>query len=265
MPRWFSFFRGNPGQPAEPASQGGVPYWVARVERDPGDPFARRRAGEELFHRGDHEGAIAHWLGAADLYLGAGEVLRSLTVLGPALRLDPQNGRARMRLGLIARRDATGSRVELDASHESARRGNAAALFATLSVSELAAVVTQLDVRRFVAGEILLREGENATAVSILMDGVVRILGRKDGRTSFELGLLRPEDLFGLASVLEAVPSAATLEAEIPGELLVWPGTALAALCGELPGLRGALEAFRRAAAAPRRFDGMAWRARARL
>jgi len=265
MPRWFSFFRGNTGPSQETASQGGVPYWVTRVERDPGDPFAGRRAGEELFRRGDHEGAIAHWLGAADLYLTAGEVLRSLTVLGPALRLDPQNGRARMRLGLIARRDSAGSRVELDAARESTRRGNAAALFATLSVGQLAAVVTQLDVRRFVAGEILLREGENASAVSILMDGVVKLVGRKGGRSSVELGLLRPEDLFGLASVLDGVPSAATLEAEIPGELLVWPRGAIEALCRELEGLRGALESFRRAAGAPRGFDGMAWRARARL
>src|SRR5947199_232272 len=144
MPRWFSFFKGDPGSTDGLASSGGNPYWVARVERDPGDPFARRRAGEELFRCGDHEGAIAHWLGAA--------------------------------------------------------------------------------------------------AVSILMDGVVRILGRKDGRSSVDLGRLRPEDLFGLASVLASVPSGATLEAEIPGELLVWPRAAVQVLCDELPSLRGALE-----------------------
>lgn len=45
--------------------------------------------------------------------------------------------------------------------------------------SALIDIVGQMSTRKFAAGEILLREGEMAEALAVVMDGVVRILGAK--------------------------------------------------------------------------------------
>jgi len=121
-------------------------------------------------------------------------------------------------------------------------------LFSDFSPADLVDIVGQMIVRRFVAGEILLREGEFAGAVSVLVEGVVRILGKNGARKAIRLGLLGPGDIFGAGSVLRGWASPATLAAENPGELLVWPRAALDAICSERPRLRDVLEAFQSAA-----------------
>ena len=235
MALWFSFFKGNseasaasgasPGSaiPSTPSGNG-LPRWVAQAEKNPGDPLVRRRAGEELERRGDSSGAVAQWLASADLYTAAGLPLKALAVLAAALRLDPTRDDVRARI----------ARLDLP-------------FFAELSAQEAEAVARHLEVRKFVAGEILLREKEVAGALSFLMDGVVRILARTHGPRPVKIGSLRPGDLFGLGSALDGIASVATLAAEEPGELLVWPRAALDAVCREMPGVRKALASFRSA------------------
>lgn len=278
MALWFSFFRGNPGSSADPLIGGGVPHWVSRVEKEPDDPFVRRRAGEELLRLGDPAGAMGHWLKAADLYLAAGCALRALGVLAPALRVDPASTDVRARLAAMAREQMAGApagssgsaedqgagearggghgcaevcchgRTPGESSSRLGRVGPSVPLFSEFEACDLETVAANLEVRQFVAGEILLRENEVAGGLAILIDGVVRILARTDGQRATKIGSLRPGDLFGLGSALDGLASAATLAAEEPGELLVWPRAALEAICRERPRLREVLDAFRRGA-----------------
>ena len=141
-----------------------------------------------------------------------------------------------------AEREKPGARSWPEEGYRSVR----VPLFSEMPSSALIDIVGQMSVRKFVAGEILLREGEMAEALAVVMDGVVRILGRNGGQRAVKLGMLRPGDCFGLGSVLRGLASQATLFAENPGEILVWPRAALEAICGQRPDLRETLEAFQR-------------------
>src|SRR5213593_2308436 len=102
MAHWFSICLGRTARQLGRAAAGGTSYWAARADAEPGNPLVRARAGDDLARRGDREGAIAHWLEAADLYLGLELPVRALATLGPLLRLDPQNSEAQARIATIA-------------------------------------------------------------------------------------------------------------------------------------------------------------------
>lgn len=252
MTRWTSLFSGRSREAVDASSRAKLPHWLARAEVEPREPFVRRRAGEELMRRGDIGGAISHWIEAADLYVAGGQPLKALAVLGLALRADATNESVRSRIAAFAldRSDPGGG----GGTNDAVTGGIGAAgrprvpLYSDLPAADLIDLARRLDARKFVAGEILLREGEVADGFSILVEGVVRILGR-NGRRAARIGQLGPGDFFGVTSLLAGITSVATLAAEIPGEILVLPRAALQSLLGERPQLREALDAFQRAAA----------------
>ena len=229
MSIWSALFNKRVDEPKRTASATSVPHWVARVAREPDDPVVRQHAAEVLARLGDVKGAIEQWLAASDLYLSSGCPVRALAVLGQALRADPSHEEVRNRIKKLGRPDGSDVRVPL---------------FSELPPSALLEVVGQMSVHKFVAGEILLREGEMAEALGVVMDGLVRVLGKNGGRKAVKIGMLRPGDFFGLRSILKGLASQATLFAENPGEILVWPRAALESLCGQRPDLRETLEAF---------------------
>src|SRR5262249_46271739 len=132
-----------------------------------------RLAGDELARRGDRAGAIRCWLAAADLYMRHGFAVRALAVLTDVVPLDPDNDEVRDRIANIARDETVERGADLAIR---ARLRAWTPLFSDFSQVDLTEIVRRMSVRRFAHGEVLLREGETAAALSVLMEGTVRIV-----------------------------------------------------------------------------------------
>lgn len=222
--------------------------WVLRAEEFPNDPLARHRAGEELARRGERAAAISQYLAAADLYLVQGFAVKALAVLGLASRLDPENDSVRTRIATIARDEDVPASQRGDITIRTRLRAWTP-LFSDFSRADLTDIVAQMSVRRFEANEILMKEGQVADALSVLVDGTVWILTVDGQGQPIEIGRLRPGDFFGEASVLRDLPSPATLRAASAGELLTWPRAAFEEISAGRPELRDMLERFHEARA----------------
>ncbi len=239
----WSLFKGQKESQGATAVFPSRDEWLLRSEEEPRDPIARQRAGDELSRRGERAGAIRQWLAAADLYMSQGFAVKAMAVLVGVLQTDPENDEVRMRIANIARDED----MPVDRGADLTIRTRLRAwtpLFSDFSRMDLTEIIRQMNVRRFEAGETLLREGEIARALSVIMEGSVRIVTRNAHDEEVVIGRLRNGDFFGESSVLLDLPTPATLLSEGQGELLVWPREAFDAICTVRPGLRGILERF---------------------
>lgn len=243
MSIWTSMFKGTPRAKGECGVVPSGDEWLMKAEENPRDPVARHRAGEELARRGDLAAATRSLLAAADLYMTQGFAVKAMAVLVAILQIDSENDDVRTRIANIARDEDLQVNRGADLTIRTRLRAWTP-LFSDFTRSDLTDIIRQMNVRRFEAGETLLEQGEVATALSVLMDGSVRILTKTPRGEIAEIGRLRHGDFFGESSVLLDLPTPATLEAESEGELLIWPRDAFDQMCGERPALRAVLERF---------------------
>ena len=88
-----------------------------------------------------------------------------------------------------------------------------APIFQHLSRSSLESVAKAAKVQRFSAGDVLVKEGQDATAFFVIVNGeaeVVKGLGRDD---AVALDKLRELDFFGEMALLDGFPRSASVRA----------------------------------------------------
>ena len=241
MSIWSSLFKGHKDEGGATGVLPSPEDWLLRAEDSPHDPLARQQAGDILAMRGETALAVHHWLAAADIYMSQGFAVKAMAVLVHVLQIAPDNDAVRMRIASIARDED----VPLNADLTIRTRLRAwTPLFSDISRADLTDIIKQMKVKQFVGGEVLLRQGEVASALSVLMEGSVRIVLTNARGEEVEIGRLRYGDFFGESSVLLDLPTPASLVSEGPGELLVWPREAFEAISSERPQLRAVLERF---------------------
>jgi Cyclic nucleotide-binding domain len=96
----------------------------------------------------------------------------------------------------------------------------ASSLFAGCSRARLLAVVRDLRVCRFSAGDVILTEGEAGTSLFLIAQGSVKVFVRSPHGRSFEVGRLQENEFFGEVSVISGRPRTASIVASAACELL---------------------------------------------
>jgi CRP/FNR family cyclic AMP-dependent transcriptional regulator len=94
-------------------------------------------------------------------------------------------------------------------------------IFAVLERGSLDALARAATVRRFVPGEMVMKEGDEAVSFYVVCQGqleAVKGLGRKEERV---VGTLNPGDFFGEMALLDGFPRATGVRAASDCECLV--------------------------------------------
>jgi CRP-like cAMP-binding protein len=95
------------------------------------------------------------------------------------------------------------------------------ALFSGMTLEQLRVLTTHLEEEHFLAGEVILYEGDFRQELYILFSGRVRIVKDYGGPHERTLVRLTPGDFFGEMAMFERAPRAATAVTEAEAELLV--------------------------------------------
>lgn len=94
-------------------------------------------------------------------------------------------------------------------------------LFEGLDDSVLERMARGSALRRYTAGEVLVRQGEPGDSLFVIRSGQVRVELRVDGGPSATLNRLGPNDFFGEMSLLTGEPRSASVIAETEAEVVV--------------------------------------------
>jgi CRP-like cAMP-binding protein len=119
----------------------------------------------------------------------------------------------------------------------------ASPLFVGFSEDELLAVIRELRLLTFEAGDIVVTEGEPGESVFILAVGTVKVFTRDPGGRSVALASLKEGGFFGEISALSGRSRTATVTVAAHSEMLELERAALDALDVSHPGVRVVLEA----------------------
>jgi CRP-like cAMP-binding protein len=95
-------------------------------------------------------------------------------------------------------------------------------VFRPFGRTERKAIIERFRSRDVAAGEVVIREGERSDGLYVILDGVVDVSKRRQGRPVLA-GQLREGDLFGEVSCLRKTPATATVTARRAGSLLRLP------------------------------------------
>jgi CRP-like cAMP-binding protein len=119
----------------------------------------------------------------------------------------------------------------------------ASPLFVGFSEDELLAVIRELRLLTFEAGDIVVTEGEPGESVFILAVGAVKVFTRDRGGRSVAIASLKEGGFFGEISALSGRSRTATITVAAHSEMLELQRAALDALDVSHPGVRVVLEA----------------------
>jgi len=96
-----------------------------------------------------------------------------------------------------------------------------APLFAGFGSAELKRLTRDLYPRQYRAGDVVLKEGEEAAGFYIVSSGQVEVVKNLGGPKETVLATLGPGDFFGETALLDGYPRTASIRALEDGECLV--------------------------------------------
>ncbi|HEY3254718.1 MAG TPA: cyclic nucleotide-binding domain-containing protein, partial [Polyangiaceae bacterium] len=93
-------------------------------------------------------------------------------------------------------------------------------LFGALSDEVLTHLSATLTVQTPESGEVVFREGDDASAMYVVLRGEMEVLKKSKRATEARVALLGPSDWFGEMSIVDIQPRSATVRALAPSRLL---------------------------------------------
>jgi CRP-like cAMP-binding protein len=93
-------------------------------------------------------------------------------------------------------------------------------LFGALGDDVLQHLANTLSVHAPAAGETVFHEGDEASAMFVVMSGEMEVLKKSKRKTEARVALLGPGDWFGEMSIVDIQPRSATVRALAPSRLL---------------------------------------------
>ena len=98
-------------------------------------------------------------------------------------------------------------------------------LFSFLSDDELATLLPSIKHRSYRAGSYILRAGEDADGLYLLLSGRVKLLLQRDDGRELMLYSLGPNEFFGEIGLIDGGPRSATIQAHDASEVLYVPAS----------------------------------------
>jgi CRP-like cAMP-binding protein len=108
-------------------------------------------------------------------------------------------------------------------------------IFRPLPENALEALAMRGQHRRYLAGEVLMRQGDASDVMHVVLTGGVRVEREQSGESNVLLAELGPNEVVGEMGVLDHAPRAATVTAIEPTETLELHATALAVVLIQHP------------------------------
>jgi ATP-binding cassette subfamily B protein len=115
-------------------------------------------------------------------------------------------------------------------------------LFRFLSDEQFAKVRPLLREEHYEFGNVIVREGEEADALYVLLSGRLRVVKTRENGEEIALAALRPGEGFGEAVLVAAGPRSATVRCSTAADVVRLPRAEFLALLAEHPEIKHALE-----------------------
>ncbi len=119
-------------------------------------------------------------------------------------------------------------------------------LFSDLEPSAFIQLLTRCALRRYEAGELVVRQGDPGSSFFVLGSGSVRVFRRGETGEVVELARLAEGAFFGEMALLSDAPRSASVEAAEQVEILEFPAAVLRELVTEQPSAKRAVDRFTR-------------------
>jgi len=108
-------------------------------------------------------------------------------------------------------------------------------LFSHLSLDELSAIASQTQVVSYLAGEIVVREGEPGDELYALLEGGVDVVINHGSSEERRVNRLSAPDCFGELSILDGSPRSATIIVRSDARMIALPGNLLRDILRDVP------------------------------
>ncbi len=177
------------------------------------DPIIRVRIGDAYQKLNQLLDAVKEYVYAADLYALKGVVVKALAQYKLALRLDPKNRDAQVKMASL-HSNKTIAEEKAEPAEEGARKParSVIPLFAGLTQEEFDAFTGVMAVHTLQPGQTIVRQGDAGKSVYVIANGSVKVWATAPSGERLDLAVLGPSDFFGEMSFLTGKPRTATVE-----------------------------------------------------
>ncbi len=189
---------------------------VADMEKlfaiDP-DPIIRVRIGDAYQKLNQLLQAVREYVYAADLYALKGVVVKALAQYKLALRLDPKNQEAQVKMASL-HSNKTITEKKAEPVEEGSRQPSRSVipLFSGMSPEEFDDFTKMMVVHTLQSGVPIVKQGDTGKSVYVIATGSVKVWTTTQSGERLDLAVLGPSDFFGEISFLTGNPRTATVE-----------------------------------------------------
>jgi CRP-like cAMP-binding protein len=189
---------------------------VADMEKlfslDP-DPIIRVRIGDAYQKLNQLLSAVKEYVYAADLYALKGVVVKALAQYKLALRLDPKNQEAQVKMASLHSNKAIAEKKD-EPVEEGARQParSVIPLFSSLTREEFDDFTKMMVVHTLESGKAIVKQGETGKSVYLIASGSVKVWTATPSGDRLDLAVLGPSDFFGEIAFLTGSARTANVE-----------------------------------------------------
>jgi CRP-like cAMP-binding protein len=235
-------------------------------EAEPNNLTFRQRLAEAQRKADQPEEAVATYQSVAASYAREGQLLKAIAINKVILEIDPAHQATQTALAkLYAQKNsgdpaagiaATEGAIELPddgpkavvvpsaAAAERQVRLPETPIFSDLDPLCFAEVVRSCALRRFQAGEPIIKQGETGESFFVISSGAVKVSRTEPTGEQVDLARLGEKAFFGEMALLAGGPRTASVVAEEDAELLEFPAAVLKKITSEYPSAREAVDKF---------------------
>jgi CRP-like cAMP-binding protein len=221
---------------------------VADMEKlfsiDP-DPIIRVRIGDAYQKLNQLLQAVREYVYAADLYALKGVVVKALAQYKLALRLDPKNQEAQIKMASLH-----SNKTIMEKQAEPVQEGacqparSVIPLFSGLSREEFDDFTKMMLVHTLPPGHAIVKQGDTGKSVYVIASGSVKVWTTSPAGERLDLATLGPSDFFGEISFLTGKPRTATVETAEEAVILEVTEDKLSELVGQRPRVMQVLQEY---------------------
>jgi len=252
----------------------------AQIAAQPNNYLLRHKLADVLCLAGKEKDSLGDYSAAAEGYAREGFLIKAIAILKKMQKLAPANTSVESRLAQLAAAGSSSARAAALATDSPPNVGGSAGggdlsldmealeeqpsippspmgapattvrsiaetpLFSDLDADELRGVVGRLRHHAFMAGSVLVREGDPGDSLFVLSEGRVKVTTLGPKGKSVQLAELKEGDFFGEVSLLTGKPRTATITSLDGAEVLELTRSDLEALERKHPRVRDVIREF---------------------
>lgn len=177
------------------------------------DPIIRVRIGDAYQKLNQLLAAVKEYVYAADLYALKGVVVKALAQYKLALRLDPKNHEAQIKMSsLHSNKTIVEKKAEPSEDGAAQPARSVIPLFSSLTPEEFDDFTKMMVVHVLKPGQAIVKQGETGKSVYLIASGSVKVWAAAPSGDRLDLAMLGSSDFFGEIAFLSGKPRTATVE-----------------------------------------------------